>query len=411
MSAIAFEYPEEIGALRDGIGAFIRNEVMPLYRSKADVLESEGGKYRDDGTFSDEFIALMRHIRMTSAQAGYYNMSVPEKMGGSGLGYVAYFGAWEKIFHTCGAKYELVSEIVSHWAKGPSVVLEHLSPRLREEILPDIVSGKKTICFALSEPGAGSDASQIKTRATRDGDGWRIDGDKIWITNSPHADFAIIFAVTNPELASVRKGGITAFVVPRQTPGFKIDRLVKMFGQSHSNEALLHFENMRVEAHQVLGEVDQGFKTAMLGAAIGRVYNIARCVGICRWALEIAFEFIKVRKTFGKALSERQAITLPLAECATHVHAAHLMSLNVAQLLDRGQKATKELAMVKAYCGEIGPRVLDRVIQFHGAMGFTNEMGLFDAYTTMRKIGIADGSVELMRQLVAKNMLNGDMSL
>src|SRR5690606_33145323 len=267
-------------------------------------------------------------------EAGYYTMCVPEHMGGAGLGHVAYFAAWEKIFHICGARYPLATNIIAHWARGPSAVLEHLSPRLKSEILPAIQSGEKTRCFALSEPGAGSDASQIKTSARRDGNGWRINGEKIWVTNSPYADYAIVFAVTDPELAAARKGGITGFVVPTHAEGFKVDRLIKMFGQNHSDEALLHFNDVYVADDQVLGEVGRGFKTAMLGSGLGRIYNVARCVGMGRWALEIAFDYIKVRKTFGKTLAERQGVTFPLAESATQIYAAHLMSLNAAQLLD-----------------------------------------------------------------------------
>ena len=411
MTAIAYEYDAEIEALRDGLGVFIRNVVIPLHVKHADVFEDERRKYRPDGGYSDALLGLMREVRMKSAEAGYYTMCVPEHMGGAGLGHVAYFAAWEKIFHSCGAKYFLTSSIVAHWARGPSAVLEHLSPRLKSEILPGIQSGDKTICFALSEPGAGSDASQIKTSARRDTGGWRINGEKIWVTNSPYADYAIVFAVTDPELAAARKGGITGFVVPTDTEGFKVERLIKMFGQTHTDEALLHFNDVYVADDQVLGEVGQGFKTAMRGSGLGRIYNVARCVGMGRWALEIAFDYIKVRKTFGKTLAERQGVTFPLVESATQIHAAHLMSLNVAQLLDKGQSAAKELAMVKAYCGEVGPRALDRVIQFHGAMGFTNEMQLFEAYISMRKIGMADGSVEIMRHLAARKMLEGDMDL
>jgi len=411
MAAIAFEYPEEIKAIREGIGTFLRNEVIPLHNNNADILEDERRKYRPDGGYSEELVGLMRQVRVKSAAAGYFNMCVPERMGGSGLGYVAYFAAWEKLFHTTGIRYPLAPEMIGHWAKGPSLVLEHLSPRLKQEALPGILSGEKTICFALSEPGAGSDASQIKTRAVPDGDGWRISGEKIWISNSPHANYAVVFAVTDPVLAADRKGGITAFVVPRESKGFHVERLIKMFGQNHSNEAVLHFNDLRVERDQVLGEVDKGFKTAMLGTSLGKIYNIARCVGISRWALEIVFDYIKVRKTFGKTLAERQGVTFPLVECATQVHAAHLMSLNAAQLLDKGEKATKELAMVKALCGEVGARTLDKVVQFHGAMGFTNEMHLFEAYVSMRKIGMADGSVEAMRHLIARRMLEGDMDL
>lgn len=411
MPAIAYQYAPEILALRDAITGFIRAEVVPRHERNRALFEDPHLAYDHRGLHTLAFRKLALEVREASAAAGFYALATPEDLGGSGMGLTAYFAAFERIFHECGYRYSLGHQIVSHWAKGPSPLLHRMTPRMRDEILPGLMSGRTTICFALSEPGAGSDAAMIKTRAVREESGWRISGTKIWTTNSPYADHVCVFAVTDPERAAARKGGISCFLVPTSTPGFSVGRIIMMFGQSHGDEAVLTFDDVRVEEHQLIGDVDQGFKAAMLGVALGRVFNIARAVGTARWALELALEHAKVRETFGRKLAERQGIMFPLAESAMQIHAAHLMALNVVQLLDSGHRAHKELSMAKAYCCKIAMQAVDRAMQTHGAMGLTNELGLADAFVAMRKINIADGTTELMHHLVAKELLGGDIDL
>lgn len=411
MNAIALELPDDLIAVREGIARFVRAEVITRHERHADLLEDQRRCYRPDGRFTPEAWAVVCEVRAAAAEAGYFTMCVPESLGGPGMGYLAYFVAWEEVFRLCGGRYWLGIYAISHWAKGPSLVLEALTPEMRAEALPHLMSGRQSMCFALSEPGAGSDAAMIKTRAERDGDGWRITGDKIWITNSPHADWCLLFAVTDPGRAAARRGGISAFFVSTKTPGFQVERTIKMWGSPASDEALLHFEGMRVEPKNLVGQLDDGYRAAMLGVSIGRLYNAARGVGMSRWGLNLALEHIKTRQSFGKPLSEYQGVTFPLAECATQLHAAHLMALNAAQLLDRGLPAVKEVAMMKTFCVETAKRVLDQVMQAHGAMGFTNEMGLAEAYIYMRKVNVADGSNEIMRHVIAKQLLAGDTAL
>ena len=411
MSAIAYEYPPEIAALRDGIVSFIRAEVIPRHEKNAELFGNPRKVYDDKGAYVPRVLELIREVRMASSKAGYYAMSAPESIGGGGLGYLAYFVAWEQIFRMCGSHYWLGHFMISHWAKGPSPVLEKVTPQMRETVLPKLVSGEHSMCFAMSEPGAGSDAAMIKTRAEKDGDGWRLTGSKIWITNSPYAQYAVVFAVTDPELAAKRKGGISAFLVPTNSPGFQVERLINMWGHVGTDEAILQFDKVRIEPHQLVGELGKGFKIGMLGVGLGRIYNSGRGVGLGRWALEQAVEYTKVRESFGKKIAEFQGVMFPLAESAMQLHAAHLMALNVCQLLDRGQQATKELSMTKAYAVEVGKNAVDRAIQTHGAMGFTNEMHLTEAYIYLRKVNVADGTNEILRHLISKQMLAGDMDL
>jgi acyl-CoA dehydrogenase len=267
------------------------------------------------------------------------------------------------------------------------------------------------MCFGMSEPGAGSDATMIKTRATPDVDGWRIDGRKIWTTNSPHADWCIVFAVTDPERAARKAGGISAFLVPTNAAGFTLESVIRMHGSVGGNEGALVFEDLRVEPWQLVGELHDGFKIGLLGVSIGRVYNTARAVGLGRWAMEMALAYAGQRVAFGKPISEYQGVTFPLAETAMELHAAHLMALNVATLLDRGERAVKELSMTKAYAVEIGARALDRAMQTHGAMGFTNELGLVHAWQDVRNVNVADGTNEILRRTIVQRLLAGDVEV
>ena len=213
------------------------------------------------------------------------------------------------------------------------------------------------------------------------------------------------------EPAADARGGISLFLVPTNAPGFQIERIIRMWGSTGGDEAILHFDNIRLGPEMVVGKLGRGFDVAMLGIGLGRLYNAARAVGLGRWALEIALEYSKVRKTQGKAISTYQGVSFPLAESAMELHAAHLMSLNTAQLMDQGHKATKEIAMSKAFATQAGARAVDRAIQTHGAMGFTNEMHLTEAYTILRKNQVSDGTNEILRRNIAKSLLAGDTDL
>jgi len=410
-SSIAFDIPEDIQAVRDGVAAFLKAEIAPRHDRHRTLLTDMRQTYEPDGRFTHPVTDLLREVRMASAKAGFYNMCVPESLGGAGLGRLAYFVCWEEIYRTCGSHLWLGHHIISHWAKGPSPVLSQVTPEARERIMPGLLSGADSMCFGMSEPSGGSDVMMIKTRATRDGDGWRLNGSKIWTTNSPHAEYCIVFAVTDPEAQAARKGGISAFLVPTNSPGFVLDRVICMFGSPGGDEAVLQFEDVRLEPWQLVGELHKGFRIGLLGVNLGRIYNMARAVGYARWALEQAIEYTKVRQTFGKPISEYQGVSFPLAESAMEVHAAHLMSLNTAMLLDRGERAIKEMSMAKAFAVQAGARAIDRAIQAHGAMGFTNEMGLTDAWQHVRRANVADGTNEILRRTIWQRLVDGDMDL
>ena len=411
MTSIAFDLPADIIAVRDAIEVFVRREVLPRHEKHAALLDDPRRRYAADGRYAEEVYAVIREVRMAAAQAGFFNMCVPEVIGGGGLGHLAYFVAWQTVYHTCGARHFLAPYTIGHWAFAASAVLEHVSPPVRERILPELLSGRRSMCFGLSEPGAGSDASMIKTRAVADGDGWRIHGRKLWTSNSPHADYCTVFAVTDAAAAARHQGGISAFLIPTTAPGFEVESVVKLFGHAGGDEGALVLDNIYVEPEQLIGKLHQGFATALLGVSLGRVYNAARAVGLGRFAIELALQYVQQREAFGHPIAEYQGITFPLAESAMQLHAAHLMGINAATLLDRGERAIKELSMAKCYAVEVGLEAVNRAMQAHGGMGLTNEVGLAEIWQILRIINIADGTNEILRRTILQRLLKGDTDL
>ncbi len=411
MGAIGQNLAEDVQGAVAGIAAFARAEILPVHAANRALFENPRLLWREDGRHADAVVALIHQVRTRAAAAGFYTMCVPETLGGGGLGHVAYFAAWQHLFHICGPQNWLMLYALSHWAFGPSRLLDQVTPAAREKILAPMMRGEESMCFGLSEPGAGSDAAAIITRATKTANGWRITGRKIWTTNAPLADHCIVFAVTDTAAARARKGGISAFLVSTRAPGFTVQRVIRFFGHLGGDEAELVLEDVLAEPWQLVGNEGSGLEAALYGINLGRIYNTARAVGTARWALEMAFGHANLRQAFGQRLADFQGVTFPLAESATEIHASHLMGLNAATLLDRGEKAIKEVAMAKCYAVQAGVRAVDRAMQTHGAMGFTNELGLHEAWQNLRQINVADGTNEILTRTIAQRMLRGDMAL
>jgi acyl-CoA dehydrogenase len=290
-------------------------------------------------------------------------------------------------------------------------VLSQTTEQARERVLGPMMAGETMMCFGMSEPDAGSDAAMLRTKAEPDGDGWRISGRKIWTTHVPIAEWMIVLAITDPDAAAARRGGISAFLVPTDAEGFSLDRIIGMWGEPGGTEAESVFDGVRVEPWQLVGELHQGFSVGLTGVSLGRVYNSARAVGLGRWAIEMAVAYASEREAFGRPIAEYQGVAHPLADAATEIHAAHLLGLNASSLLDQGHRAIKELSMAKAYSVQAGVRAVDRAIQTHGAMGFTNELGLAEAYHTLRLINVADGTNEILARTIFARMARGDLDL
>lgn len=399
---------ERVGEVLKGLADFVDAVVLPLESENHTLLSDPRKRYSESGKYSPDVLELRRDVRRRSAAAGFYTMCVPEELGGGGQGPLLHFLAWELLFRRYGPEAVLPGQVLAHWAQGPSGIFSHASASVRENVLPGLMTGDSTVCFSLSEPDAGSDAWNLRTRAVLTGEIWTLNGTKQWSTNGSCADHALVFAVTDPELAKSRAGGITCFLVPADTPGFRVDSTIRMFGSVGGEEAIISLSDVQVPSDQLLGDLHQGFKVALEGISLGRMFNAGRAVGMSRWALDRATEYAGQRRTFGKAISEHQAVQFLLADSAIDIYAARSMALDCADKLESGKSARKELAMVKAFATESSFRVLDNCIQVFGAMGVTSELGLFEGWHQARTSRIADGSGEIMRRTIARQLLRGD---
>jgi acyl-CoA dehydrogenase len=395
----------------DGVLSFARRYVQPLWEKHSDVLEDPRKAYEEDGSPSGAVVDLRRRTRMAAAEAGYYTLFAPAELGGGAQGATVSFLLYEALFREFGPGRTLLEDVVGKWNRGPSGLISHFSDALRADLSDDLMSGRKTFCFALSEPDAGSDAWALKTRAVRVDGGWRINGVKQWISDSPYADYALVFAVTDDELRGRREGGISAFFVPMDDPGAQVSSVIKLFGEIGGSRAILNFDDVVVPDSAVVGLLDHGLDIARSGVSLGRMHNAGRAVGTAQWALAQAVEYSQVRKTFGKLISSHQAIQFKLADSAMEIYAGHTMALDCARRIDAGKKVDKQLAMVKAYTCDMSFEVLDRCIQIHGGMGLTNDARLVDGWHSQRVSRLADGSAEIMRRNVARALLRGDLGI
>ncbi|MDT4933646.1 MAG: hypothetical protein QOK11_1538 [Pseudonocardiales bacterium] len=409
--SVDLELGSDIDSVLDALRDFVRTEVLPIEEKLGDLLTDPSRTYDSTGRYRPEILEARRAIRMRSAEAGYLQMFVPESIGGGGLGALAHYAVWEDLYHRWSMKHWLAFESVSHWATGPSHLFEHSSPRVREEIFAPLMSGEKTMCFAMSEPDAGSDLWQMRTTAHCEDDHWIINGIKQWMTNGPYADYAIVFAVTDHEQLARRRGGISAFVVDTTSPGYRVDSVIKMFGHVGSNEAILSFTDVEVPDDALLGELHEGLAFGLSGTTVGRLYNAGRSVGLSRWALEQALDYTAARQAFGSPVLDYQGVSFPLATCAIELHAAHLMGVNAARTIDAGRSGAMEAAMAKAYSTEVAGRVIDQAVQALGGMGLTNEVYLTQAWLELRAVRIADGSAEMLRRLIVGRLRKGDRDL
>ncbi|PRZ44282.1 acyl-CoA dehydrogenase [Antricoccus suffuscus] len=403
--------PDYLADLVSGLDGFVRKEVIGRHETHRALLEDPRQHYDNDGRLVPEVVQIIRDIRMASAEAGYFNLAVPTHLGGSGLGHLAYYLAWKRVYELCPPGNWLAQFAISHWAFGPSIALEGITDEVKERVWPNLISGEQILCFGMSEPGAGSDAMAMTTRATPSGDGWALNGRKIWTTHVPIADWMVVFAVTDPDAQAARKGGISAFLVPMDSPGLELHSIIKMWGEIGGNEGETVFEDVRLEPWQLIGTQHRGFRAAMQGVSLGRIYNSARAVATGTWALQTALDYGAQRETFGEPLLDRQAIGHPLAEASARLHAAHLVALNTARLLDEGRPARKELPMMKYLAIEAANYAVDRAIQTHGAIGFSNELHLVEALSTFRALRVADGTDEILLRTILASLRSGDVEL
>ena len=332
------------------------------------------------------------------AELGFMGMLVPDTWGGCETGYVAYALALEEIAAGDGA----CSTIMSVHNSVGCVPIHHFgTDEQKTQFLIPLATGEMIGAFALTEPQAGSDASDLRTKARREGDEYVINGAKQFITSGSNAGVVIIFAVTDP---SAGKRGITAFLVPTSTPGYSVVRVEHKLGIHASDTCQIQLDNVRIPAAFRLGEEGQGYKIALANLEGGRIGIAAQAVGMARAAFEYARDYARDRQTFGKPIVEHQAVSFRLADMATEIAVARQMVLHAAALRDAGRPALVEASMAKLFASEMTERVCSAALQTLGGYGYLNDYPLERIYRDARICQIYEGTSDIQRLVIARHL-------
>jgi butyryl-CoA dehydrogenase len=329
-------------------------------------------------------------------ELGLMGMLVPEEWGGAGVDLVSYALAVEELAAGDGSCSTIMTV---HNSVGCVPIWKYGTQAQKERFLGPLAKGEMLACFCLTEPSAGSDASAIKTRARRDGNHWVLEGTKQFITNGSTAGVAIVFAVSDPKKG---KKGITAFLVPRDTPGLKVARLEKKLGQKASDTAQLVFEDCRLTPDLTLGQEGEGYRIALGNLEGGRIGIAAQAIGLARAAFETALAYAKDRKTFGTAIVNHQAVQFRLADMATKIEAARELTLAAAALRDAGQPCLKQAAMAKLFASEMAEEVCSDALQIHGGYGYLADFPVERICRDVRVCKIYEGTSDIQRLVIGR---------
>ncbi|XVN19931.1 acyl-CoA dehydrogenase [Pseudomonas corrugata] len=331
------------------------------------------------------------------AELGFFGMLVPEQWGGCDTGYLTYAMALEEIAAGDGACSTIMSV---HNSVGCVPILKFGSDEQKARFLTPLASGAMLGAFALTEPQAGSDASSLKTRARLDGDHYVLNGSKQFITSGQNAGVVIVFAVTDP---SAGKRGISAFIVPTDSPGYSVARVEDKLGQHASDTCQILFEDVKVPVNR-LGEEGEGYRIALANLEGGRVGIAAQAVGMARAAFEAARDYARERQSFGKAIIEHQAVAFRLADMATQIAVARQMVHYAAALRDNDQPALVEASMAKLFASEMAEKVCSMALQTLGGYGYLNDFPLERIYRDVRVCQIYEGTSDIQRMVISRNL-------
>ncbi len=347
----------------------------------------------------DERGAVPKRILAELAALGFMGVCVPEALGGAAAGEVAYVLASEEINRACASTGVIMS---AHNSLACDPLLRYGTSQQHERWLRALAQGEKLGCFALSEPASGSDAAAMRTSARRDGDSWVLNGTKNFITNGVSADVVIVFAQTDPAL---RHKGITAFVVDKPAAGLTVGKIERKLGIKGSDTAQLVFADCRVGDDARLGAVGEGFTIALRTLDGGRVGIAAQAVGIARACLEDALAYAKQRETFGKPIVEHQAIQWMLADMATEIDAARLLTWRAATMRERREPHTAEAAMAKLFASDVAMKAARDCVQIFGGYGYLKDFPAERHYRDAKITEIYEGTSEIMKLVIAEDML------
>jgi alkylation response protein AidB-like acyl-CoA dehydrogenase len=332
-------------------------------------------------------------------ELGMLGIIFPEEYGGAGLSYVDYVNVLEEL---AAVESGIALAVAAHNSLCTGHIYVAGSEEQKKKYLPKLTSGEWIGCWALTEPGSGSDAAAMTTIARKDGDGWILNGTKNFITNATFADVAVVMAITDREDP---KKSITAFVVEMDQEGIRPGKKENKLGMRTSDTAELVLEDCRVSADSVLGEVGRGFAGAMKTLDGGRISIGALALGIARGAYEAARDYAKQRTAFGREISEFQAIQFMLADMATEIDAARLLCYRAGAMKDGGQQVTRESAMAKLYASEVAVRATEKGVQIFGGYGFIKEYPAEKYYRDVKLCTIGEGTSEIQRLVIARNLL------
>ena len=381
-----FTIPEELLMLKNLARRFIESELLPIER-----------EVEEKGEFLDE---LRRKLRKKAVDLGLYTYHAPVEYGGGGVGLLGSVLVVEeigKVSQAVGHQGGVINESREKW-------LLDANEKQKEEYLFPFLRGEKEFYLGLTEPNAGSDASALETRAVKSGDKYIINGTKTFITMAERSDFGLVWAVTDPEKRA--RGGITCFIVDKDTPGFNISRQIHMFGRRGLGTFELNYTDCAVPEEKILGEVGQGLRIALKGFVDSRLLIAAYCIGAAERAHKMTMEYAKQRVTFGKLLAERQLVQSILVDNETNIYAAKMMAYNAAWEADQGLDVRVKAMMVKTFASEMACKVVDNAMQIHGGYGYSKDLVLEMIYRDVRLDRIAEGATEMDKHWIASKMLN-----
>ena len=384
-----FSVPEELTALRQSFASFLDRVVRPIDES----LQQEYWSYAPDRGRLEEAAA---DVKTRAAAEGFYAAHMPEESGGQGLSTLGMTLLVEDAARS-GMRMAMLAVSPPN-PSGPNSLLLRLPEHLWDTYVRPVVRAERSMCFALTEPEAGSDVQAIRTRAVKDGDGWRIDGHKHYITNADRADFAIVFAVTDPEKRAA--GGITAFLVPSDQ--FRRGPIQYNISDSHPSE--LFFEGSWVPDDHVVGEVGLGFFAAMDFLNAGRAYIGAQALGLAEYALDAAVSHAQQRTAFGRPIGKFQGVSFPLAESKADVEAMRWLVYHLAWAVDEGQNPMLDASIVKYYATEKAFLVADRSLQALGGMGLLREGPVEHVLRHLRMLRVVEGASGIQQLVISRTL-------
>ena len=371
--------------LIDTVRRFVREKCVPIE-----------AKVSEEDRVPDSIIAEMREL-------GLFGLSIPAEYGGLGLNMEEEVLVAFELGRTSPAFRSVIGTNVGIGSQG---VVMFGSDAQKNEWLPKLASGEVVASFALTEPGAGSDAASIRVTAVRDGDDYIVNGTKRFITNAARAGMFTLMARTDPSKKGA--GGISAFIVPARTPGITVGKPEKKMGQQGAHIHDIVFENARVPASLRLGKEGEGFKVAMQVLDRGRLHISAVCVGVAERLIQEAVNYAREREQFGQKIAEFQLIQGMLADCKTEAYAARCMVLDAAKKRDAGESVTMEAACAKYFASEMVGRVADKAVQIFGGAGYVADYGIERFYRDVRIFRLYEGTSQIQQIVIARNLLRGE---